>query len=162
MPAGSTRRRPNRVRVSRESQERWGLTREEALAMVEEALAKASAQPQVRVRPQELAVMRFIVQLIGIGVVCAGFSILFAVFSGYKRPLRALGIATNVETGILVMVVGGSLAWMSSRPSYLGTRRQEPPAPAPQRAAKQCSICAEELLVDAVMCANCDESQWLN
>ncbi|HJS58384.1 MAG TPA: hypothetical protein VKA01_09805 [Vicinamibacteria bacterium] len=105
--------------------------------------------------------MRFIVQLISIGVVCAGLSILFAVFSGYKRPLRALGIATNVEMGILVMVVGGSLAWMSSRPGYVGTRRR-PPAPVPQRSARQCSICAEELLVDAVMCANCDEPQWLN
>ena len=130
--------------------------------MVEEALAEASAQSYPRVRPQELAVMRFIVQLIGIGVVCAGFSILFAVFSGYKRPLRALGIATNVETGILVMVVGGALAWMSSRPGYLGTRRQQPPAPVPHRSMKQCSICAEELLTDAVMCANCDEPQWLN
>jgi len=141
------------------------LNRDEALALVEEALARATTTSQQRARKKqasELAVIRFVIQLLGLGLFFAGSSILFAVFIGYKRPLRAMGIATNVETGILAMMMGAFIAWMTIWPGQPGTRRQQPPPPAPPRSMKQCSVCAEELLVDAEMCANCDEPLWRN
>jgi hypothetical protein len=144
------------------------LTREEALRQLDEspAIARRRATPP---RVSDLAVSRFIFQLLGLAVFLVGCGILFAVVSGFKRPLRALGIATSLEMGILLVSIGAFLAWMNSafaqaipgalEPPASKPRALKPAAPAPQPLMNQCTICAEEILGDADVCANCDESR---
>ena len=133
------------------------MTREEALARIEEALAKASqaSRPQ---RAPELALMGCIVHMIGSAAVLVGCGIVFAVLSGNKRPLRALGIATTLEMGILLVALGAFVAWMGSRSGREVAKALEPPAPA-SPPVKNCVSCDEEILADATTCQHCDEPQ---
>lgn len=133
------------------------MTREEALARIEEALAKASqaSRPQ---RVPEMAFMGCIVRLIGGAAVLAGCGILFGVLSGNRRLFRSLGIATTLEMGILLVALGAFVAWMGTRSGRETAKALEPLAPSAP-ATKNCINCDEEILADATSCEHCDEPQ---
>jgi hypothetical protein len=134
------------------------VTREEALAKIEEALARASqaSRPQ---RAPDAALMGCIVHLIGGAAVLVGCCILIAVLSGYKRPLRSLGIATTVEMGILLVALGAFVGWMGTRSGQETAKALEPAAPAAALPMKNCVSCAEEIPADATTCEHCYEPQ---
>jgi hypothetical protein len=56
-----------------------------------------------------------ILQVLGFGVFVAGCVVLLAVFSGYRRPLRSLGIGASSEIGILLLCLGAFIALLGGK-----------------------------------------------
>src|SRR5262245_42830692 len=130
-------------------------TRQEALAQLEAELAELSQPTRSRTLP-EAPMAGCLVNLLGIGALLAGLSVLIAVFLGLKRPLRELGIGTPVETGALIMVCGAIVMWMASTSGQKVGQALEAGPPAELPPPRTCTKCHEEIQPDATTCPRCD------
>lgn len=120
----ASRRTPQRLLPDLERDERAGV----AVARAD----RSATLPRVEVarpRTSQPSMMGYLFYAMGLITFVAGSSLFIAVLSGFRRPLREMGIPTPLGTGIILLVVGAFVAWSGTKSAHEGhqRRRRTPP-----------------------------------
>jgi len=132
------------------------LSHEEALAWVDEALGE-SRQASRSKRLPEKPMVGCLAFLIGLGTFLLGCSILVAAISGFRRPLRELGISTPAGAAFILIAGGAFMAWLSTSSGRVATHALEPLTEA--ATTRTCLYCDKEVPATAMTCPHCEEAQ---
>jgi hypothetical protein len=132
------------------------LSHEEALAWVEEAL-RASSQASRPKRLAEKPMVGCLAFLIGLGTLLLGCSILVATISGFRRPLRQLGLSTPAGTASILIAAGAFMAWLITKSGRVATHALEPPTEV--ATVRTCWNCDKGVPAEATTCPHCEKPQ---
>jgi hypothetical protein len=132
------------------------LSHEEALAWVDEALAESLKRSRPK-RPAEKPMLGCLAFLIGIGTFLLGCSILVATVSGFRRPLRQLGLSTPAGTASILIAGGAFMVWLSTKSGRVATHALEPPTEV--ATMRTCWNCDKEIPAGATTCPHCEKPQ---
>ena len=107
------------------------MTRGEALAIEQATGALADASRRSREQRSDTSMVGCLVYVMSIVAFIVGVALVIAVLTGFRRPLRELGIPTPLGTGIILITVGAFAAWSGAK---VGHEEPRPRRRIPSRA----------------------------
>jgi len=111
------------------------MTRGEALALEQAKGAFPDVRRRSHAQRSDTSLVKCLVYVMSIVGFVVGVGLVIAVLTGFRRPLRELGIPTPLGTGIILITVGAFVAWSGAKVGHEEPRPRRIPSRTEARAA---------------------------
>lgn len=111
------------------------MIRGEALAIEQAKGALAEVSLRSREQRSDTSMVGCLVYVMSIFAFVVGVGLVIAVLTGFRRPLRELGIPTPLGTGVILITVGAFVAWSGTKVGHGEPRPRRIPSRAAAAAA---------------------------